>query len=79
MQKDSPKVSVIVPVYNTALLLPKCLESLISQTLEEIEIILVNDASMDDSLEVMRNYATKYDDKVRIIDSPINLRQGGGS
>jgi glycosyltransferase involved in cell wall biosynthesis len=60
MQTESPKVSVIVPVYNTALLLPKCIVSLISQTLENIEIILVNDASTDNSLEVMRRYEANY-------------------
>jgi len=51
------KVSVVIPVYNAAEFLPKCLESFLSQTLEEIEIICINDGSSDDSLSVIQNYA----------------------
>ena len=51
------KVSVVLPVYNAAEFLPKCLDSLISQTLEKIEIICVNDGSTDDSLSIIQDYA----------------------
>ena len=53
------KVSVIVPVYNTSQYLPKCLDSLLNQTLEEIEIIVVNDGSKDNSQEIIEKYASK--------------------
>ena len=55
------KVSVIVPIYNVEQYLEKCLDSLVKQTLKEIEIILVNDASPDDSDVIMEQYKEKYD------------------
>ncbi len=54
------KVSVIVPVYNVEKYLPKCLETLVNQTLQEIEIIVVNDGSTDHSAEVIDSFASKY-------------------
>ncbi|WP_248403181.1 glycosyltransferase family 2 protein [Butyrivibrio fibrisolvens] len=51
------KVSVIVPVYNAKAYLDRCMQHLLSQTLSEIEIILVDDGSTDDSLSICRNYA----------------------
>ena len=71
------KVSVIVPIYNTEQYLPRCIDSLINQTLENIEIILVNDASPDNSIKIMREYEEKYPEKIIIIDSKENLKQGG--
>ncbi len=62
-----PKVSVVLPVYNVAAYLPKCLESLLNQTLKEIEIICVNDCSPDNSLEILKQYAAK-DNRIKIID-----------
>lgn len=62
-----PKVSVIMPVYNVAEYLPRGLESIISQTLTDIEIICVNDGSKDDSLAVLNSFAQK-DDRIIIID-----------
>lgn len=54
------KVSVIVPVYNTASYLEKCLNSLVNQTLTEIEIIVVNDGSQDNSQEIIEQFAKKF-------------------
>lgn len=54
------KVSIIVPVYNTYNYLNKCLESLVNQTLSDIEIIVVNDGSPDDSEGIIKEYAKKY-------------------
>ncbi len=51
------KVSVIVPVYNAKAYLDRCMQHLLSQTLSDIEIILVDDGSADDSLSICRNYA----------------------
>lgn len=57
-----PKVSVIIPVYNNALYLNECIDSVINQTLNEIEIIIVNDGSTDSKvLEVLNEYAQKND------------------
>lgn len=54
-----PKVSVIMPVYNSAPFLGKCLQSVIGQTLSEIEIICVDDGSTDESLAILKEYAAK--------------------
>ena len=62
-----PRVSVIVPVYNTAPWLKRCLDSLVTQTLKEIEIICVNDGSTDGALSILREYAVR-DGRVRVID-----------
>lgn len=59
------KVSIIVPVYNTAKYLRKCLNSLVNQTLKEIEIIIVNDGSSDESEKIAKYYSENYPDKVR--------------
>ncbi|AZI19560.1 glycosyltransferase family 2 protein [Chryseobacterium taklimakanense] len=59
------KVSVIVPVYNVEKYLRKCLGSLVSQTLQDIEIILVNDGSGDHSQEIIEEFSEKYPEKIR--------------
>ncbi len=60
-----PKVSVIVPVYNVNNFLSKCLDSLVNQTLEDIEIIVVNDGSTDNSQAIIDTYAANYNEKIR--------------
>ena len=54
--EKSIKISVVIPVYNTAVFLSKCLESLHSQTYESVEYILVDDGSTDNSLDICRDY-----------------------
>ncbi len=53
------KISIIVPVYNTSKYLNKCLDSLLNQTLEDIEIIIINDGSKDNSEEIIKSYHDK--------------------
>ena len=64
-----PMVSIIVPVYNAAPYLNQCVDSLTNQTLKEIEIILINDGSTDDSLAVCVALSAT-DDRIRMIDKP---------
>ena len=61
-----PKVSIIVPIYNSEKYMSKCIESILNQTLTEIEIILVNDGSTDNSGKIIDNYAKK-DNRIRVI------------
>lgn len=61
------KVSVIVPVYNVENYLARCLNSLINQTLHEIEIICINDGSSDNSLNILDEYSNK-DARIRIVN-----------
>ena len=62
-------VSIIVPIYNVENYLKRCLDSLIAQTLEDIEIILINDGSKDKSLQICEDYA-KTDRRIKVIDQP---------
>ncbi|MDR0404237.1 MAG: glycosyltransferase [Oscillospiraceae bacterium] len=70
-------VSVIVPVFNSEKFLSRCIQSLVCQTLKNIEIILINDASTDSSLDIIKSFENKYPGKIKSINSEINLRQGG--
>ena len=64
-----PKVSIIVPVYNTKNYLRECVDSLIGQTLQDIEIILVDDGSTDGSSEICDEYALT-DARIKVIHKP---------
>ncbi len=66
-----PQISIIIPVYNVARYLPQCLDSVIAQTMREIEIICVNDCSTDDSLAILEGYAAK-DARFKVISKPEN-------
>lgn len=69
MEKE--KVSIIIPVYNTAKYLCECLNSIISQTFKNIEIIVVNDHSTDNSLQIINDYK-KIDSRISIINLETN-------
>ena len=56
----APKISIIVPVYNTSRYLPRCIDSLISQTIKDIEIIIINDGSTDNSQSIIDEYANNH-------------------
>lgn len=62
------KISFIIPCYNVEKYLPKCLDSLMSQTLGDIEAICINDGSPDHCLQILKDYHKKYGDKIVIID-----------
>lgn len=66
---NTPKVSVVIPCYNVEKYLRQCLDSVVNQTLRELEIICVNDGSKDSTLEILREYEAK-DPRVKIIDKP---------
>lgn len=73
--ENMPKVSVIIPIYNAAEFLGECLDSVLAQTLTDIEVICVNDGSPDNSLEILREYEKK-DSRIKIIDQK---NQGAGA
>lgn len=75
-RKILPKVSVIIPIYNSEKYLTKCLDSIISQSLEDIEIICIDDCSTDSSLKILKNYEQK-DRRIKIIANTKNMKQGG--
>lgn len=61
-------VSVIMPVYNRATLVPQAIDSILSQTYGNVEVMAINDGSTDNSLEVLREYEERWPDKIRVID-----------
>ena len=67
--KKRPCVSVLIPIYNTSHYLHECIDSVINQTLKDIEIILINDGSTDNSLDIIKQYAAK-DKRIRYINKP---------
>lgn len=73
------KLSIIVPVYNMAAdqKLNYCMDSLIAQTIDNYEILAVDDASTDNSLEILKDYEKRFPDKVRVFHYDDNRRQGG--
>lgn len=66
-----PKVSVCVPVYNVERYIGRCIESIKSQSLEDIEIIVVNDCTPDKAMDIVRQYAAK-DNRIKIIENEDN-------
>lgn len=62
-------ISVIVPVYNAAPFLSKCVDSILAQQVEGLELLLINDGSKDNSLDICNDYAAR-DSRVRVIDKP---------
>ncbi len=68
---DRPSISIIVPVYNVEPYLRECLDSVVNQTLREIEIVCVDDASTDGSPAILKEYAAK-DERIRVISFPEN-------
>ena len=66
--KKRKKLSIIVPVYNVEKYLKRCLNSLVNQSLDDIEVICINDGSKDNSLKILRDYEKKYPDKIIVID-----------
>lgn len=63
--KNTSLVSIIIPVYNTAKYLPRCLNSVLNQTYQNLEIIIVDDGSTDNSPEIIKKYAAK-DNRIKI-------------
>lgn len=64
------KVSVIVPVYNTKNYLNECLDSILEQTIDEMEILVVDDGSTDGSTDIIKEYAEKYPTKIKAFYKP---------
>lgn len=69
MKKNRPKVSVVIPVYNSAKYLQKALESVMNQTLRDLEIIVVDDGSTDASPDIIQRYAS-LDSRIRVVTQP---------
>lgn len=69
MEGNKVKVSIVIPIYNVERYLRQCLDSVVNQTLKELEIICVNDGSTDSSPDIIAEYAAK-DSRVKVITKP---------
>ena len=54
------KISIVIPVYNVEKYLRTCLDSVVNQTFKDIEIVIVNDGSKDGSLDILKEYESRY-------------------
>jgi glycosyltransferase involved in cell wall biosynthesis len=70
-QQSSPKISVNVPVYNTAKYLRACLDSLVAQTFEDFEVVFIDDGSTDSSVEIIREFIDA-DKRFRLVQHKTN-------
>lgn len=75
--KEQILISVIMPVYNAEAFLEHSISSVISQTYENFELICFNDASTDNSSKILHQFS-ETDKRIKVIDSTINIKQGGG-
>lgn len=69
-------ISIILPIYNMQNYIAECLESIVAQTYKDIEIICVNDFSMDNSMTIVKEYAEK-DSRIKIVNNGKNRGLGG--
>lgn len=78
LQHKSKEISVIIPCYNASPYIDKCIQSLLNQTinLDKMELIFVNDASEDDTWEILQKYEEQYTDCIILINLSQNSKQG---
>ena len=72
---SSVKISIVIPAFNSENYIAKCIDSIVNQTLKDIEIIIVNDASEDNTQKIIEHYASK-DNRIKIINLETNSGQG---
>ena len=77
---ERPKISIIIPIYNAGKFIDRCFDSILNQTLQDFEIIAVNDASQDTSLEILQKYTS--DSRIVLVDKkenegPMKARESG--
>src|SRR5438094_2743094 len=69
-KNNDPLISVLLPVYNASAYLATAIESILTQTFRNYELIIINDGSTDDSLSIIRSFT---DDRIKLIDNPANI------
>ncbi|HBZ2190899.1 TPA: glycosyltransferase family 2 protein, partial [Klebsiella pneumoniae] len=74
-EKSDIIVSVVIPVYNAEEYIADTLKNIVSQSLYEIEIIIINDYSSDNTLDILKEIASS-DERIRIIDNAVNIGAG---
>ena len=77
MENKLPLVSVVMPVYNARLFVADAIESILSQTYQNFELVIVDDHSKDNSREIIESYQKRYPNKIRVIYLPKTLDKSG--
>ena len=72
MNKENPKISVVMSVYNGSLYLRESIESILNQTFTDFEFIIINDCSTDDSKDIIAEYVEK-DSRIVLVNNPENI------
>ena len=72
-----PKVSVLIPAYNVEKYVEECLDSILNQTMQDFEIICVDDCSTDGTLRILREYEER-DDRIHVYTHDVNKGQSAG-
>ncbi|MBR6013178.1 MAG: glycosyltransferase [Selenomonadaceae bacterium] len=78
-EKNFPKISVIIPMYNSEKFIGECLDSVFVQTFQDFEIIVVDNCSTDKSCEVVENYVKNFGEKIKLIRKNFNSGSAGDS
>lgn len=73
----SPAISVVIPLYNAEEYVGECLESILNQTFQNFEVIVVDDCSTDSSREIAESYIPKFDGRLRVTKTEVNSGGGG--
>lgn len=68
-----PKISVLIPVFNSEKFLQKCLESVLKQDFSDFEVIICDDGSYDKSKEIIKNFQKKFPEKIIFLQNKKNL------
>ncbi len=74
---DFPAISVIIPLYNVEKYVAECLDSILAQTFQNFEVIVVDDCSTDSSVEIVKSYSTKFDGRLTIVRTKKNSGYAG--
>ena len=74
MNYSKPKISVIMPVFNAELFLKKSIDSILNQTIDNFEFIIINDGSTDNTLNIIKSYDDK---RIKIVNNQINIGISG--
>lgn len=74
--EDSPIVSVIIPLYNSELYISKCLDSILAQTFQDFELIIVDDCSTDSSCKIIKRYIPKFNGRLKLLHMEKNTGSG---
>ncbi|MBQ3451625.1 MAG: glycosyltransferase family 2 protein [Synergistaceae bacterium] len=72
-----PAISVVIPMYNAEEYVEECLDSILKQTFQNFEVIVVDDCSTDNSVAVVKNYAPKFGGRLKLAQTKENSRGGG--